>query len=230
MRLQVQLPKKYSYKKPLIGLPLSCMAAVNLYLENKMKLKIVILVCCMALLASPAPAEEAAPFSGKASKIGVVSFKSCLEESKVGQREQGEYDEMRREMEKAIEEKEKALNQMAPKFSEEYLDSLTPEAEKELKEKFRNLSQELSQQQSQYYQMLNQANYQIVHKMNELIASSAKTVAGRLGVDVVFNEEACFYFIPALNMTKEVVQEMDKAFEAESKESTPSLPGQSHEQ
>ena len=200
----------------------------NLYLENKMKLRIMIVACFMALLATcPAPAaQEAAPFSGKVSKIGVVSFKSCIEESKVGQREQGEYDEMRREMEKAIEEKEKALNQMAPKFSEEYLDSLTPEAEKELKEKFKNLSQELSQQQSQYYQLLNQANYQIIHKMNELIASSAKTVAGRLGVDIVFNEEACFYFIPALNMTKEVVQEMDKAFEAESKAAKPPEPSE----
>lgn len=149
-------------------------------------------------------------------KLGVVNFKSCLEGSKLGKQEQGRFEQMKKQLETTIDAKEKELNELAPKFSEEYLDTLSPEAEAELKNKFKALSQELSQQQNQYYSMLNQANYQIVHKMGDSIGQAAKKVAQAKGLDMAINEDICFYHAPTFDISKEVIAEMDAQFEKDS--------------
>ncbi len=144
--------------------------------------------------------------------IGIVNFKTCLDGSKHGKEEQARFDAMKKQMETAIEEKEKALNELAPKFNEEYLDTLTPEAEAELKQKFQALSNDLSQQQNQYYHLLNQANYQILQKLHDAVADAAKKVALQKGLDMVMNEEACFYYAESYDISKEVVALMDIEF------------------
>jgi outer membrane protein len=141
--------------------------------------------------------------------IGIVSFKHCLENSKIGKQEQARFDQMRKQMEQSIEQKEKELKELSPKFSEEYLDSLTPEAEAELKDKFKNLSQELTQQQNQYYQTLNQTNMQVVQKMYDLIAEASKTVAKEKGLDIILNEESCFYKADAFDVSAQIIQKLD---------------------
>lgn len=148
-------------------------------------------------------------------KIGVINFKACFEGSKLGKQEQARFDEIKKQIETTIEAKEKELNDMAPKFSEEYLDTLSPEAEAELKTKFKTLSQDLSQQQNQYYNMLNQANYQIVHQVNDAISQAAKKVAQAKGLELAVNEEVCFYRSPSLDISKEIVLEMDSQFDKE---------------
>ncbi len=141
--------------------------------------------------------------------IGIVSFKHCLENSKIGKQEQARFDQMRKQMEQSIEQKEKELKELSPKFSEEYLDSLTPEAEAELKDKFKNLSQELTQQQNQYYQTLNQTNTQVVQKMYDLITEASKSVAREKGLDLILNEESCFFKADSLDVSLLVIQKLD---------------------
>lgn len=170
-------------------------------------LSLITLVASAALFA--APVEEA---KVKASDIGIVNFKECIEKSKLGKQEQARFDDMKKQMEKTMEVKEKELNEMAPKLNDEYIDTLTPEAEKDLKEKFKNLSQELSQQQNQYYHLLNQANFQIVQKMNDLVANAASKVAAEKGFKLILNEEACFFRTAALDLSKDVVAELDALF------------------
>ena len=150
-------------------------------------------------------------------KIGVVDFKVCLESSKLGKLEQGRFEEIKKQMEASIEAKEKELNEMAPKFKDEYIDTLTPEAEGELKEKFRRLSQELSQHQNQYYQLLNQANFQIVQKISDWIATASEKVAKDKSLDIVLNDEACFFVAPSYDISIDVVKELDERFAKEDK-------------
>jgi outer membrane protein len=157
--------------------------------------------------------------SPQAPKVGVVNFKSCIEGSKVGKQEQARFEELKKQLEKTIETKEKELQDLSPKFSDEYLDTLSPEAEAELKTKFKNLSQELSQLQNQYYNMLNQANYQIVARLQDAISQAAKQIAQTKGLDLTLNEEVCFYHNPSLDISKEVIAQMDVQFEKDSKES-----------
>lgn len=152
-------------------------------------------------------------------KIGVVNFKHCLDESQLGKQEQARFDTLKKQMETTIEEKEKELNALAPKFTEEYLDTLTPEAERDLKEKFRNLSQELSGQQNQFYQQLNQVNFQIMQNINNAIAKAAQKVAKDRGLELIVNEEATYYFDESLDCSAEVVKAMNDNFVQDQKKS-----------
>jgi outer membrane protein len=149
--------------------------------------------------------------------VGTVSFKTVLEKSKIGKQEQAHFDKIRKDMEQTIEQKEKELNELAPKFSDEYLDSLTPEAETELKEKFKNLSQELTQLQNQFYQTLNQTNMQVVQKIFDMIGEASKALAKEKGLDLIMNDESCFYHADKLDLSADVIKKLDEIHEANEK-------------
>src|ERR1700722_11582191 len=126
----------------------------------------------------------------RALKVGVVDFKTCVEKSKYGKKEQSNFDALKKQMEGVLEEKEKTLTEISQKINDpDYMDSLSNEAEAELKHKFRALSQELAQHQQQFYQLLNQANFKIVQALTESIAKASKTVAKEKGLDLVVHDE-----------------------------------------
>ncbi len=142
--------------------------------------------------------------------VGTVSFKTVLEKSKIGKEEQAHFDQLRKQMEQSMEKKEKELNDLAPKFSDEYLDSLTPEAEADLKEKFKTLSQELTQEQNRYYQTLNQANMQVVQKLFDMISDASKAIAKEKGLDLIINDESCFYKADKLDISADIIKKLDE--------------------
>lgn len=146
-------------------------------------------------------------------KVGIVNFKTCFEGSKLGKQEQGRFEQIKKQLEATIEAKEKELNELSPKFSDEYLDTLSPEAEAELKGKYQKLAHDLSQQQNQYYNMLQQANFQIVQAVTEAVSDAAKKVAAAKGLDLTLNEEVCFSHNDAFGISKEVIAQMDAAFD-----------------
>lgn len=142
-------------------------------------------------------------------KIGVINFRYCLENSKFGKQELARLEEVKKQLETTIQAKKKEINEMAPKFSEEYIDTLTPTAEEELKAKFSNLNHELSQLENQFYSLLNQAQYQIMGKLTEMISKASVAVAKAKGLDITFNEEACPYHDAKFDISAPVVAEMD---------------------
>ena len=144
-------------------------------------------VCAFLAVVSVAVAGE------NGTSVGTVSFKAVIEKSAVGKEEQARFDQMRKQMEQSLGQKEKELNELAPKFNDEYLDSLTPEAEKDLKERFNALSQELTQKQNEFYQSLNQAQMQVMQKVYEMIAEASKSVAAEKKLDLIMNDEVCFF-------------------------------------
>lgn len=150
--------------------------------------------------------------------IGVVNFATCVTESKSGKKEQENMESMRKQMSVLIEDTEKELKEIAVKFEDsEYLDSLSPKAEEELKVKFQALEEDLRRYQNQYYQVLNHANYQLVQKMSSSISKAAEKVAREKSLDYVMNKEACFYIRPDLDVTTLVIGEMDTAFDLDMK-------------
>jgi outer membrane protein len=152
------------------------------------------------------------------SSIGVVSFTNCLSDSKLGKQEQSSFDSLKNQMTSLLEDTEKQLNDIAAKFNDpEYLDGLSPQAEEELKTKFRTLSEEMNRYQNQYYQVLNQANMRIMQTVSTGINAASEKVAKDKKLTVVVNKDACFYFSPALDVTSQVVVEMDKNYEQETK-------------
>lgn len=159
---------------------------------------------CTSLNAADAPAP----------KIGVVNFKSCVEKSKLGKREQGNFENLKKQMDVVLEKKEKEINEIATKFNDpDYIDSLSHEAEAELKHKFRAASQELQVQQQQYYQALSQANTKIIQMITEVVAKAADQVAKKQNLTFILNEEAVYFYAPSTDVTNLVVAELDRLFE-----------------
>src|SRR6185295_2545000 len=103
------------------------------------------------------------------------------------------------------------------KFNEDYLATLKPEAVEDLKKKFRDLSQSLSQQQNQYYQMLQQTNYQIIQKLTDMIAEASSKVSEQKGLDVILNEDACFFSKQSYDVSSDVVKILDTMSEKDGK-------------
>lgn len=157
--------------------------------------------------------------------VRVINFKRCVEGSKQGKQDQGSFDALKKQMETSLAEKEKVLNEMATKFEDaDYLDSLSPEAETELKRKFRALNQEYTTLQNQYYQTLNQTNLKIVQKLTEVVAKAAETVAKQSNFDLMLNDEACFYATSALDASAQVIVVMDQMFEKDAAEAKNGAP------
>jgi outer membrane protein len=150
--------------------------------------------------------------------IGVVNFASCVTDSKAGKKEQENMENMRKQMSSLIEGTEKEIREIATKFEDpEYLDSLSPKSEEELKAKFQALQDDLGRYQNQFYQVLNHANYQMVQKINSNIAKAAEKIAAEKHLDYVMNKEACFYIRSDLDVTSLVINEMDKSYDLEAK-------------
>src|SRR5574338_178398 len=168
-----------------------------------------LLVAIFAVLASATPVAT--------TKVGVVKFKDCVEQSQLGKKEQARFEQMRKDLESKIDAKEKELNDLAPKFSDEYLDTLTPEAESKLKNTFKDLNQQLAEMQDQYYKMLNQANYQIVQQLNSAVSKACEKVAKAKGLEMAINDEVCFYHAEGLDISKEVIAEMDRQSQQDEK-------------
>jgi len=177
--------------------------------ENMRKL-ILSAATAFGLMASSAVASEP-------SLIGVVNFTTCITDSKLGKKEQENMENIRKQLSSLIEDTEKEMREIAGKFEDtEYLDSLSPKAEEELKQKFQALQEDLSRYQNQFYQVLNHANYQMMQKMNSNIAKASEKIAKEKKLDYVMNKEACFFIRSDLDVTTQVITEMDKIFEIDS--------------
>jgi outer membrane protein len=168
----------------------------------------------VTLISSCALLFASSSYAADAPKIGTVNFKLCVEESKLGKQEQASFETMKKQMENVVEEKEKVLNELALKLNDpDQLDLMSPEAETELKRKFRALSQELNQLQNQYYQTLQQTNIKIVQTLSDAVTKASDKVAKDMKLDLVVNDETCFFASPALDISPKVVLEMNKTSE-----------------
>ena len=151
-------------------------------------------------------------------RIALVNFKTCVEKSKMGQKEQAAFDAMKKQMETILEEKEKALTDVASKFNDiDYLDSLSPDAEAELKRQFRTLNQEFTQQQNQFYQQLSQTNMLVIQKLTEAVTKASEEVAKANKIDIILNDESAFFTIASIDVSPLVIKVLDDAFEKEGK-------------
>lgn len=151
-------------------------------------------------------------------KVGVVNFKDVVEQSKYGKLEQSNFEMLKKQMESILEEKEKNLTEVSNKFNDpDYIDSLSSDAELELKHKFRMINQELGQLQSQYYQTLNQANMKILQKLNELVSKTSANIAKENRLDLILNDDGVFYYSPQLDVSKKVITALDALYDVEFK-------------
>ncbi len=180
------------------------------------KLSRLVLVTAMSLagfVLCPHAVQAASAKADQGLKIRFIDFKVCVEKSKLGKHEQAGFEALKKQMETMLGEKEKTLNEMEDKLNDpDYLDSLSPEAETELKRKYRALAQEISQQQNQYLQTLQQANFKILEKLDELIGKASEVVARKNGYHVIYNDDNTFYYDKDLDVSNDIIAMMDELY------------------
>lgn len=170
----------------------------------------------LSLLASSVMSTGA--FALDAGAVGVVNFGNCVTDSKIGKQEQASFEALKKQLSSLLEDTEKQLSEISTKLNDqEFMDGLSPEGEEELKNKFQNLNEELNRYQSQYYQVLNQANMRIIQMISSNISAAAERVAKEKKLTMVINKEACFFYSPQLEVTAQVVGEMDRVYDQEVK-------------
>ena len=151
-------------------------------------------------------------------KIGVVNFRKCVEESKKGKQETATLESMQSQMESSLQDLQKQLTDLSAKLNDpDYLDGVSPQAENELKHKYRTLGQEYQMMQQQFVQALQQANMKVVQSLAELVVAAVKEVAQNESLDIVFNEEAVFFNKPSQDKTEPVIALLDKNHDQETK-------------
>lgn len=156
---------------------------------------------------------------GGAAQYGMVNFKDVLEKSKLGKQKQASFESLKEQMEKVLEEKEKELNELASKINDpDYMDTLSPEAENELKHKLRALSQDMNEKQGQFYQALQNAQMKIMGEIAEQITQVSAKIAKEKKLDAIFNQDASFYWSDNLNVSPDIIKEMDIVLEQQAKE------------
>lgn len=164
--------------------------------------------------ASPAtatPSSDVAP-----SQMGVVNFRQCVEMSKLGQQERASLESLQTEIQGRLEAREKELETLAQNLSDpDFVDGLSAKAEEDMRAKFQTLSQEQARDQNHFFQMLNQAHYKIMQAIAAAVSQAASTVAQAHQLSVVLNEEAAFYYSASLDVTSQVIAELDRLFDAQ---------------
>ncbi len=172
--------------------------------------KLLLVTACLLGLTTMGRVSAAEPKQS----IGIVNFANCVTDSKMGKQEQASFETMKKQMGKSLEELEKQIGEISAKFNDqEYLESLNPKAEEELKTKFRTMNEELAKNQNQFYQLLNQANMRIIQMIQGQINTAAEKIAKDKKLTMVVNKEAVFFYSPTLDITQDVIVEMDHMFD-----------------
>lgn len=163
-------------------------------------------------------------FAGSASAadqaaIGMVNLTSCMSDSKLGLQEQESLQNLQNQMISLMEETDKEMKEIDGKLKDsDYLDSLSPQAEAELQAQREQLGRTLGQYQNQFYQMIQQAQYQIYQKILSNITKASEKIATEKKLDYILNKESCFYIRPDLDVTNSVISEMDRSFDLDKAE------------
>ncbi len=157
--------------------------------------------------------------------IGVVDFMKCAENSKVGQAEIKSLEEMREQLEMTLkkldDDRQKIENQLS---DQDNLDSLNEEAQKKMQEEYQMISQAIVQYQNQYFQLMNQKGMKVQQTLNAKVTEAAQTVAQARKLQAIVNKEVCFYYLPAFDVTPDVIVEMDKRYVADQPATPPAAP------
>ncbi|SCA62675.1 Skp-like protein [Chlamydiales bacterium SCGC AG-110-M15] len=184
------------------------------FINSRSKTKVAALFAAAVFTFSSSFADEAMDQLPQAPSIGVVNVRQCIENSKLGLQGREILTKTQKQMDEVLAKMNDELKDVSEKFSDEdYLDSLAPELEKELRTKLMSLSQEKSQFENQYYQIMNQANTQFIQSILSGIGRASESVAATRDLEVIVDSETCFFYRPAIDLTTAVLEEMNTLFD-----------------
>lgn len=149
---------------------------------------------------------------------GIVNATTCMEQSKFAQNKKTEIDSYAKELQAKLESLHKEYKEIEDKLKNtEYVDSITPEAEKNLENEKAARAQKLGMAQSEFSQMMQQKQMEYFQALQESISEAAQLVAAENHLSGVASKDIYFYFDPALEITDKVIAKMDELYDQKQK-------------
>jgi outer membrane protein len=156
---------------------------------------------------------------------GVINPSTCISESKYGKQEQEAFDQLHNQIASLVADKEKQLTDITDKLNNpEFVDSLSPEAEQEMKSSQQSLYEEIAYSKNQYSQILQQAQMKMYHLIGGYIQKASEVIAKKKNIPIMLNSDVVFYALPQFDVTTLIIEEMDKNFAKEKAEQKTAAP------
>lgn len=154
--------------------------------------------------------------ANEARVAGFVTVRTCVEKTKLGKKERHAFEQLKEQLGKNLEKTQKEVQELSKKLEDQdFIDSLSPQAESELNQKLNTMSQEFLRYQNQCNQILQQASYKMLQGIQREISKAAEKVRDKMKLSFILNDESAFAFLPSDNCTDAVIQEMDRQFDLE---------------
>ncbi|MCH1430409.1 MAG: hypothetical protein GWP59_06350 [Chlamydiales bacterium] len=152
-------------------------------------------------------------FSGGLGKVGVIDLQACHEESALAKAEGQKLEDLKSKLRGGLEEKEKQFKMMKDKYDDQaFRDSLSDDAKMDYEKNMGNALKDLEQYHSQLVRSLNQSGYEVAMSVLSSVEAAAGKIAKSKELDMVIRKELCLFYSPDLDVTKEVIAEMDNDF------------------
>lgn len=149
-------------------------------------------------------------------RVGVVNYTTCMENSCLGKDESSKLESLRNEMVSMMDEKQKAFQEISEKLGNpDYMDTLSPEADKELHAKAKALAEELQYLSFQTNQAFQQAQEKMIQNVVGEIQKASEYIAREKNLDFILNKDGCCYFKKPADITPLVIKELDRHYQPE---------------
>jgi len=174
----------------------------------------------LALLLAGASAISTQGFATEASNLpGIVNFQACVSETKVAQEKQKELEGLEKQFRVRIDEIQKRCKEIDEKLGNEaYIDSISAEAEENLKNERQAEVQKLMSAQNEFQQIMQQQQMAFQQSFVLSLSDAAKQVAKERGHSFVISKDACLFYDDKLDMTKDVVAKVNAVYDAQKQE------------
>ena len=141
---------------------------------------------------------------------GIVNFNACLTDSKQGIKSRQTMEALNNKLVQSLGEIDKQLADIDSKLNDQnYRDGLSPQADEQLRQSHDKLTQERDAMRSSFSQQFSQTQMSLFQDLMDQVAVASKTIAQKKNLQVVFSGESVTYYDPTLDVTPEIVQELN---------------------
>lgn len=173
----------------------------------------------LALLVAGASLASTNSFAEASNLPGIVNFQACVSEAKIAQEKQKELEGLEKQFRVRIDEIQKRCKEIDEKLGNEaYIDSISAEAEENLKKERQAEVQKLMSAQNEFQQIMQQQQMAFQQSFVLSLGDAAKQVAKERGHSYVISKDACLFYDDNLDMTKDVVAKVNAVYDAQKQE------------
>ncbi len=179
-----------------------------------MNKKLFLLLAATSLIST-----KAALGATSAGAPGVVNFQTCMEKAKIAQDKRRELENFDKQFRVRIDEIQKHCKEIDEKLNNvEYVDSITAEAEENLKKERQAEMQKLMGTQNEFQQIMQQQQMAFSQSFMISLGDAAQKVAKEKKLSHVIAKEACLYYDDNLDLTEDVITKINALYDKQQRE------------